>query len=137
MCGSCGLHRVGQQGVGQIVLASPNLWAASGHSSQLAWSQELYGTADGYGLEGADLVPYVYSWVFSGSALMSGHRYCAAVALRCGVLPSAARMARGQQQHRRSYCEHCGPGQTEYLGHILQVCYQHKSDSTRSLHLLS
>ena len=52
-------------------------------------------TADCYGLVNAQHVPYANHWVKDGSLLMSGHRFCAAIALRCGALYS--RQGRGYQ----------------------------------------
>merc|ERR1711923_551484 len=85
------------------------------------YSLELNSTADGYGLEFAGRVPYANRWCIDGNLVMSGHRYCAAIALRAGVLYSRARAARGIPG-KQSHCDCCGPGVTEYLGHIIQVC---------------
>ena len=94
--------------------------ANSPDQEKFAWTVDLYGKTDGAGLQTAREVPYVHSWVGSGNALMSGHKYCAAIALRAGALPCAERMARGRP-NRRKTCEQC-PNKTEYLYHILQVC---------------
>ena len=87
----------------------------------MAFRLELFSTADCYGLEYAHQVPYVHRWATDGNLGMSGHRYCAAIALRSGVLYSRARSARGRPEANSS-CDCCGPNVVEHLGHILQVC---------------
>ena len=87
---------------------------------QFAWRDIMVKTADCYGLRNASCVPYANRWVTDGSLLMSGHRFCAAVALRCGALYSKQRRARGTNLDPS--CDHCGPGTIEYLGHIIQSC---------------
>ena len=58
--------------------------------------------------------------VLLAQTLMSGHKFCAAIALRGGALPCAERLARGRESRRKT-CEQC-PNKIEYLHHILQVC---------------
>ena len=82
---------------------------------------ELHKTADGYGLTCASKVPFVHKWVVEGLRLMLGHRYCAGIALRGGVLLTRHRSARGRENVSGT-CDCCGPGMEEHLRHILQVC---------------
>ena len=72
--------------------------ANSPAQEKFAWTVDLYGKTDGAGLQTASEVPYVHSWVGSGNALMSGHKYCAAIALRAGALPCAEWLARQTEQ---------------------------------------
>ena len=85
-----------------------------------AWHQNLILTLDGRRLRDVHLVPYVHRWVKDGTSIMSGHRYCAAISLRAGALPTRERRSRGT--NLEPYCNHCGPPCWEYLGHIVQGC---------------
>ena len=87
---------------------------------ELAWSLELVKSTDGKGLRFAVASPTAQRWVSDGSTLMSGHRYCAALNLRAGTLPSGVRMDRGRNTDRRYCAAKCGG--FEFLGHILQNC---------------
>ena len=98
----------------------------NGHSmdckqlQELAWSLELVKSTDGKGLRHALASPTAQKWVSDGSTLMSGHRYCAALNLRAGTLPSGVRLDRGRNTDRRYCSAKCGG--FEFLGHILQSC---------------
>ena len=85
-----------------------------------AFKQGLQDKVDSKGLGEHPRVPQVNRWVSSGNLLMSGHTFCAAVGLRLGTLPTAARKARGRDVSR--ICRFCGEGTSETLGHILQNC---------------
>ena len=89
-------------------------------SRNSALKLEMIQTADCYGLEYASAVPFIHRWTIDGNMAMSGHRYCAALALRAGTLYSRSRRSRGTDLS--SACDCCGPPVEEYLGHILQVC---------------
>ena len=85
-----------------------------------AWHQNLILTLDGRGLRDAHLVPYVHRWVKDGTSIISGHRYCAAIGLQAGELPTRERRSRGT--NLEPYCDHFKPPCWEYLGHIVQGC---------------
>ena len=86
---------------------------------ELAWSLELVKSTDGKGLRFAVASPTAQKWVSDGSTLMSGHRYCAALNLRAGTLPSGVRMDRGRNTDRRYCSAKCGD--FEFLGQILVI----------------
>ena len=69
-----------------------------------AWHQNLILTLDGRGLRDAHLVPYVHRWVKDGTSIISGHRYCAAIGLQAGELPTRER--RSQGTNLEPYCDH-------------------------------
>ena len=69
-----------------------------------AWHQNLILTLDGRGLRDAHLVPYVHRWVKDGTSIISGHRYCAAIGLQAGELPTRERRSRGT--NLEPYCDH-------------------------------
>ena len=108
-----------------------------------AFASELYSSVDGRGLESANLVPEVHSWVVNGCSLLSGHNFCAAIGVRAATLPTKLRGARGRQANERE----CGCGRTrredgsrvlESLGHILQECfYTHGATIKRHNRLLT
>ena len=85
------------------------------------WSRRLYSTVDGRGLEQSSLVPSVHDWVQDGNLLLSGAKFNAALALRGGTLPTRVRASRGRGTGIPD-CDHCGVGQKESLGHIVQTC---------------
>ena len=87
---------------------------------QLAWHQNLTLTLDGHGLRDSHLVPYIHRWVKDSTSIMLGHRYCAAISLRIGALPTRERQSQGT--NLEPYCDHCGPPCWEYLGHNIQGC---------------
>lgn len=89
--------------------------------SRAAWSAELYKSVDGRGLQHASLVPYVHGWVTSGTDLLSGAKFSAALAVRAATLPTRLRASRGRPDANKC-CDHCGPGVWESLGHVLNVC---------------
>ena len=99
---------------GGFIMGSPEL------SSQ-AWKSCLYSSVDGRGLTQSSDVPWVHKWVDSGRVSMNGGKYCAAIAIRSGVLPTPARAARGRPEKRRS-CLTCGPTAIENMTHISQTC---------------
>ena len=86
-----------------------------------ALAEQLYSSADGYGLRSSAGVPYVHSWVSDGTALMSGSAYIHAIQVRGATLATKKRAARGRPDANTA-CECCG--RTETLGHVLQVCHR-------------
>lgn len=88
---------------------------------RVSYQEELYKTVDGRGLAPSNLVPYAHSWVTAGTTMMSGAKFCAALAVRAGTLPTRARAARGRPE-ADPWCDCCGQGTRETLGHILNVC---------------
>ena len=89
--------------------------------SRNAWKHYLYNSVDGKGLRHADQVPNVHGWLVSGTSLLSGAKFNAAVSLRAGVLPTRSRRSRGFPDAIK-HCDSCGPGQIECLAHVLQCC---------------
>ena len=77
---------------------------------------------DGRGLTSASLVPSAHEWVGSGTSLMSGAKFCAALGVRLGTLPTRLRASRGRGGLAAAACDCCGAGVLESLSHILQVC---------------
>ena len=88
---------------------------------QEAWSATLHQTVDGRGLRDANLVPYVHEWVSSGRSLLSGAKFCAALGVRAGTLPTCLHASRGRPNASKT-CDCCGEGVLESLSHILNVC---------------
>ena len=105
-----------------ILLGGFNM-VGSNEESSCGWAVQLYETVDGQGLREAAASYRTQSWVSSGGPLISGRHYCAAIGLRGGLLSCKMRSTRrsnGEVLPR--YCDCCGPGVQESLGHILQVC---------------
>ena len=86
-----------------------------------AFAHDLLSKVDGAGLRDAPLVQGQHSWLVSGNSMMSGAKFCAAVGLRLGTLPTRARGTRGRPE-KSGWCDCCGPGHVEQLTHVLQVC---------------
>ena len=99
---------------GGYLMNSPDL-------AKVGWRESLLATVDGRGLKQAADVPFVHRWVDSGLTTMCGRNYCAAVAIRAGVIPTPARVARGRPLKRKT-CLTCGPNAVENLLHISQTC---------------
>ena len=87
-----------------------------------AFAIALTSCVDGRGLTSAPLVPSAHTWVDSGTSLMSGAKFCAAIGVRLGTLPTRLRASRGRGGLAAAGCDCCGPGVLESLSHILQVC---------------
>ena len=90
-------------------------------SQDMAWGSVLTQSVDGKGLSFAVKCPSVQDWVSDGTSLMEGRKYCAALNLRAGTLPSGERMDRGRNTGRAK-CSFPPCGGIEFLGHILQCC---------------
>ena len=88
------------------------------------WARALYdGSWDGKGLRETACSWQTQRWIASGGNLVTGKRFCGAIALRGGLLPCKARSTRGTQRaNLPRHCDCCGPGYPETLFHILQVC---------------
>ena len=85
------------------------------------WKHYLYASVDGHGLRHASLVPEVHDWVSSGTCLLSGAKFIAAVGVRANTLPTRSRCSRGRTGASK-HCTACGPNVVENLSHILQAC---------------
>jgi hypothetical protein len=86
-----------------------------------AWKHYLYASVDGKGLRHHSSVPEVHDWISSGTALVSGAKFIAAVKVRSNTLPTRSRCSRGRLGAIKT-CEICGPNVVENLSHILQAC---------------
>ena len=84
-------------------------------------AEQLYASADGYGLAASATVPFVHSWVADGTALMTGGAFIHAVQIMGVTVSTRRRSARGRQ-HASDKCDACRREET--LGHILQVCHR-------------
>lgn len=97
-----------------LLMSSPQL-------RRTAWAHELHASVDGHGLRHCSLVPHVHQWVTSGTSLMNGGKFNAALAVRAATLPTKLRASRGRPDADTS-CDCCGPSRPERLSHILQEC---------------
>ena len=97
------------------------LLAATKPTRRAALAYHLHDSVDGRGLRHASLVPSAHEWVTSGTSLLDGHKFNAALGVRFNCLPTALRAARGRP-NANSSCDCCGPGQLESLSHQLQSC---------------
>ena len=86
-----------------------------------AFKETLYATEDGKGLVHSSLVPYVHSWVSSGTTLMTGRKFNASLAVRASTLPTRARASRGRAE-ANPICDCCRGEVRETLNHIQQKC---------------
>ena len=86
-----------------------------------AFAHHLHASVDGKGLRHAALVPSAHDWVSSGTSLMKGAKFNAALGVRLNTLPTRLRAARGRPE-ASSGCDCCGPGVLGSLSHELQVC---------------
>jgi hypothetical protein len=97
-----------------LLMSSPSL-------RHQAYAHHLYASVDGRGLKHASLEPCVHDWVTSGTSLLTGAKFNAALGVRLGTLPTRLRASRGRPEANGT-CDCCGPGQLESLSHIQQVC---------------
>ena len=96
---------------------------ASSTEAKRRWTELLHSSVDGRGLR--DTCPLTTSWLAEPPLRVFGGRFCRAVALRAGVLPCAARAARGRAPTDdtqaintcRGLC-----GRSETLQHVIQAC---------------
>ena len=97
------------------------LLAASAEMRRQAFAYHLHSSVDGKGLKHSSFVPCAHEWVSSGTSLMKGAKFNAALGIRLNTLPTRLRAARGRPEANNG-CDCCGPGVLGSLSHELQVC---------------
>ena len=87
-----------------------------GNRVKKAMAAGLHASVDGSGLEGSRACGYVYSWMASRTAHMSGNGYVNCIRLKGNLPYTKARAARGRPD-KPTRCDACHDIET--LGHIL------------------
>lgn len=85
------------------------------------WSEKLYASIDGAGLQESGCTAHQHQWVADGNKFLTGRDFINCIKARINALPTASRTARGRTKDRR--CR-AGCAAQETLNHVLQHCHR-------------
>ena len=98
------------------------LLAATAETRRQAFAYHLHSSVDGKGLKHSSFVPCAHEWVSSGTSLMKGAKFNAALGIRFNTLPTRLRAARGRPEANAAALGCLGASATSSrsaLGHMV------------------